>query len=380
MSVKERPTDRPKFVWVASHLYRLDPYGRYYGQARRQGKLIRESLRTDDRTTADRKLRDWLADIEKRDLSERSVSFRQVADRFAKEVLDTRALKPRGREYRDFTIENLFKKWLELETMPVRHVTRAGCARWLAKRRKDGVSGQLINNELGSLRMILDFAREHGIIGDNPADGLKRVKVHAKAVTIPTRAQFAALVNELRLNVSKEAADFVEVLGYSGMRVNEAAAVTWGEINWKSKLLAVTGGEAGTKNSRIRHIPLFAPLRRVLDHLRKEAGALAGPGDRVFSIRQCREAIQKACDNLKMRHWRHHDFRHFFCTNAIEQGVDFKTVADWLGHLDGGMLVAKLYGHLRAEHSMAMAAKITFDATTPPDNVVPGQFQKEKTA
>ena len=54
--------------------------------------------------------------------------------------------------------------------------------------------------------------------------------------------------------------------------------------------------------------------------------------------------------------------RHFFCSNAIEAGCDFKVIAGWLGHKDGGVLVAQTYGHLRNEHSAAMAQRITFDA------------------
>jgi site-specific recombinase XerD len=58
-----------------------------------------------------------------------------------------------------------------------------------------------------------------------------------------------------------------------------------------------------------------------------------------------------------------HLFRHFFASNAVETGVDFMTVAGWLGHRDGGALLAKTYSHLRAEHSVEMAKRITFDAT-----------------
>ena len=63
---------------------------------------------------------------------------------------------------------------------------------------------------------------------------------------------------------------------------------------------------------------------------------------------------------------------HFFCSNCIEAGVDFKVIAGWLGHVDGGVLVAKTYGHLRDVHSREMAKRITFDAeAVTPDNVVP---------
>ena len=56
----------------------------------------------------------------------------------------------------------------------------------------------------------------------------------------------------------------------------------------------------------------------------------------------------------------HHDMRHYFCSNAIEAGIDFKVIAGWLGHKDGGILVAKTYGHLRDAHSFEMAKRMTF--------------------
>ena len=58
--------------------------------------------------------------------------------------------------------------------------------------------------------------------------------------------------------------------------------------------------------------------------------------------------------------------------SPVEAGCDFKVIAGWLGHKDGGVLVAMTYGHLRSEHSTAMAKRITFDAMTTdmPDNVI----------
>jgi integrase len=56
----------------------------------------------------------------------------------------------------------------------------------------------------------------------------------------------------------------------------------------------------------------------------------------------------------------HHDLRHLFATRCIESGVDVPTVSRWLGHKDGGALAMKVYGHLRDQHSVAMAQKVSF--------------------
>ena len=40
--------------------------------------------------------------------------------------------------------------------------------------------------------------------------------------------------------------------------------------------------------------------------------------------------------------------------------MDIPTVSRWLGHKDGGALAMKTYGHLRREHSIAQAQKVSF--------------------
>jgi site-specific recombinase XerD len=84
------------------------------------------------------------------------------------------------------------------------------------------------------------------------------------------------------------------------------------------------------------------------------------PNTRVYALDTAKQALGTCCKRLGFPQWGHHAMRHFFCSNAIEAGIDFKVIADWLGHRDGGILVAKTYGHLRAEHSAAMAQKMTF--------------------
>jgi integrase len=53
-----------------------------------------------------------------------------------------------------------------------------------------------------------------------------------------------------------------------------------------------------------------------------------------------------------------------FATICIESGVDIPTVSRWLGHKDGGALAMKTYGHLRREHSIAQAQRVSFAPVT----------------
>ena len=45
---------------------------------------------------------------------------------------------------------------------------------------------------------------------------------------------------------------------------------------------------------------------------------------------------------------------------SLESGVDIPTVSRWLGHKNDGALAMRTYGHLRNEHSQAMAQKVKF--------------------
>ncbi len=82
------------------------------------------------------------------------------------------------------------------------------------------------------------------------------------------------------------------------------------------------------------------------------------PGDSLFRVRDAKKALSSACKRLGYSHFSHRAFRRCFITRAIELGVDFKTLAAWQGHKDGGALIAKTYSHLRTEHSDRMAEKM----------------------
>lgn len=80
----------------------------------------------------------------------------------------------------------------------------------------------------------------------------------------------------------------------------------------------------------------------------------------VMRVHECQKAIDSACKKLCLKRITHHDLRHLFATRCIESGVDIPTVSRWLGHKDGGALAMKVYGHLRDQHSVAMAQKVSF--------------------
>ena len=70
--------------------------------------------------------------------------------------------------------------------------------------------------------------------------------------------------------------------------------------------------------------------------------------------------MDRAAKKVGMTRITHHDLRHLFATQCIENDVDIPTMSRWLGHKDGGALAMKTYGHLRDEHSVNMAQRVSF--------------------
>jgi integrase len=117
--------------------------------------------------------------------------------------------------------------------------------------------------------------------------------------------------------------------------------------------------ETGTKNWTVRRVPMIPDARELFQRMR-EARADERLNEKVFRVNEAQKAIDDAVRKLGMARITDHDLRHLFATACIEAGVDIPTVSRWLAHKDGGTLAMKMYGHLRREHSIAQAQKVSF--------------------
>ena len=339
---------------VAECLYR-NGHGTYFALIKVRGKQIKRSLKTEDSALARRRLAELRTKAHGLSGDERGMTFDHLAERWL--ALKKGDLRP-GSWKRLVGILRVVKPFFG--GLPVRSVGQKQIEAWKIKRGAL-VGPRSFNYEREILRRLFEYARTGlRIILENPAQDIKKRKVGKAQLVIPTKEQFRVLVETLRAEPrATDAADFVEFLGYSGLRLGEATQVIWRDVKFDADSLLVTGGEQGTKNHEVRTIPLFPPLRRLLERLALAQGGAANA--RLFPFDSVKKALGTSCRKASLPHFGHHAMRHFFCSNAIEAGCDFKVIAGWLGHKDGGVLVAMTYGHLRNEHSTAMAKRMTFD-------------------
>ncbi|MFT4901851.1 MAG: integrase [Lentimonas sp.] len=358
-----KPSNSASFQKVAECLYRNESSGGYYALVKKSGKQIRRSLKTKDRKLADRRLREFREQVTGLDFAKGNakLTFDTLAKRWYKNA--SVGLKPSSALRKQTCINSLTKYFKGLE---VRKITRLNCDDW-AQKRSPKVAATTYNYERESLVGILDYAMREGIILANPALVTKRRKLGKVAITIPSKEQFELLIKTLKESDIRyqAAAKLVQLLAYSGMRKAEANAITWADVDFNKGSFTVTGGELGTKNHEARIVPLFPALTDYLKELRAEAQNLAELEGRsidaapIVAVKDAKKALMSACKKAELSNFTHHTMRHYFVSNAIEKGIDFKTIAAWVGHKDGGLLVAKTYGHLRDTHSFEMAKLMT---------------------
>ena len=225
------------------------------------------------------------------------------------------------------------------------------------------ISARYYNNSIFALRSVFTEAVEGGYLSSNPAKSLGVARVPATQLNLPNKLQFRAIVKAVRAGAhrtSEAAGDMIEFLAFSGCRVGEARRVQWKHISFDHKKIEIRGDpKTGTKNWGTRSVPMVPPMVSLLQQMEKRRLS-TDPEEYVLKIRDVRGALARGCAAARAPLISHHDLRHLFATVAIEGSVDIATVANWLGHKDGGALAMKTYHHLRDLHSSTSANKVTF--------------------
>jgi integrase len=365
-----------------TNLVRNGQSGIYYARVKVNGKDKWRSLKTARLSVAKLKL----ADVEKEVRAQGQVAVSEDATAGSSETTVQRfigiyrtrttnnsSLASATKSRRDIAVKALVKTWPELPYRDARRVTPTDCQQWAvkafregtgfvapkAKTVRKGMSGSAFNKCVESLSAVFEIAIEHGAAYSNPAKSISKATLTAKRLDLPTIAQFQEIVKaiaEAGARQSKDCADMVRLLAYSGARLKEATALRWSHVDSAAGTLTIPGTKSA---SSYRTVPIVPPLAALLEEIRGRRGREAAEAQ-VLGVNECMGALETACRNSGIKTLTHHDLRHLFATRCIESGVDIPTVSRWLGHADGGALAMKTYGHLRNEHSKAQAAKVSF--------------------
>lgn len=274
----------------------------------------------------------------------------------------------------------------ELGQMQITDVSAADINRIMLREKDKGYSAKHASNIKSVIKQILDYAIINTkLLAFNPASAVSVPRGMKKGHVEAPETDVLAIVKK---HLRDEFGQFVAVLLYTGLRTEEAAALTWGDVgkdeikinkavDYHGKpIIKSVKTEAGE-----RSVPILNPLR---PFLRKPKGAKKT--DYVFQkdgriltrseitsrwLNWCKGAglaEQKTYENRRRgerkcerTEWRPtitpHQLRHNYATVLYEAGVDVLAAKDLMGHKDIQTTQA-IYTSLRKRHREEEIKKI----------------------
>jgi integrase len=279
------------------------------------------------------------------------------------------------------TIENerqAIGRWRDhLGHIRIDHIAIPVISAYVDKRLKGGVfagrklkpvSERTANLDLLMLRNVLKTAIDDGHLRELP-----RIKMLDEAPAPKRRllmpAEFDRLIAAALTACTKngqQLADYLQFLAFSGTREKEALRVRIDDVNFEEERVTI-GSDGLSKNWESRTVEFNSKLGALLRQMflrRAPDSSWLFPspqrGDRDAHAKSFRESLKLARKAAGVELVGFHDLRHYFCSMCVMAGIDFMTIAAWLGHKDGGILVGKVYGHLLDEHRRKAARQVHF--------------------
>ncbi len=214
-----------------------------------------------------------------------------------------------------------------------------------------------------------------------PNEAQLKTKTKTKKIMFFTEEQIAKIINEANLKYSNEKPHYfygliIEILARTGLRVNEALALIWGDIDLKNRILSVSKTLSEVKNrnkksesdkNRItiktypktdksaRIVKLSQKAVEAFENIKRQAemyGLSTGSDDNIFqtqtgnnvSYRNVQRTLDAILKNIGIynhskdkdvkipRHYTLHALRHTFATILLLNGIDIHVVSALLGH------------------------------------------------
>jgi integrase len=126
----------------------------------------------------------------------------------------------------------------------------------------------------------------------------------------------------------------------TGMRKGEQYGLRWNEVDFERGEIALHR----TKNDSGRLVLLNSVALSALRILKKLADKRDDRRDYVFANQDSKKWLSTALKLAKINSFRHHDFRHTFCSRLAMRGENLKVIAELAGHKT--LQMTARYAHL----------------------------------
>jgi integrase/recombinase XerC len=231
--------------------------------------------------------------------------------------------------------------------IPVSEIDYLMIREWMAELHGESKKKTSIARKLASLRTFFQFLVREGIQENNPAKLVATPKVERK---LPTHLSMEDAVRfietpDLKTDLGRRDRAILEFLYATGMRVGELVNLNLKDIDFREKLVRVTG-----KRKKQRILPFGDPALQALLYYLNETRAtflnncppterddqtvfLNYQGTRITtrSVGRMVDKYIKLCAEIN-RDISPHSLRHSFATHLLDSGADLRDIQELLGH------------------------------------------------
>lgn len=308
-----------------------------------------------------------LAEIEARLLAGRGLDRPISLKVFLAEWTPVYRQRLKGRSW-EVTNSILKRAQRHFGTVPMTKVGIRKAEEYAAALQAEGHEPATVREHVGRLGTVWEAARERGYLASNPWRAVrKRLRKPPKTVI---RVVDRKMLGRHYGATPPELRPFVILIGETGMRRGEAAALRWEDVDPDDSRITIVR----SKNEDPRYLPLLpaargvlARLRRLLDASGQKAVGLVFPDVRPNAAQmRYRRAVERAgLPITKLHH-----LRHLWAVRALEAGAELYDVSKALGHrrIETTMIYADHLpdrGAARAIAAMKRAGRHNDDPPTP---------------
>jgi integrase len=249
-----------------------------------------------------------------------------------------------------------------LGDLKLQRITRTDVKSLKAAMEASKLSGRSIEYALAVLKKALSDAVDDGLMGRNPAQGVKPPKNEKPELEVWSPVQLRAFLDAVR---DHPWFPLWTVLGTCGLRRGEALGLRWRDVEWEPprmwvrRSLVTVGSRTEfttPKNDHVRSVDLDPFTTSVLrEHRALTELVFCQPNGNPLDPSKVSKEFRRLAILAGLPPIRLHDLRHSHTTHLLQNGVPVNTVAARLGHADPGFTL-RVYGHL-LDDSGSQAAK-----------------------
>ena len=234
-------------------------------------------------------------------------------------------------------------------------------------------STNTIKGIVSVLKQALRLAITLEFVDKEYCSDLKMSSSEEKEISVFTKKE-QQVIESFCLNHKKRNYIGIVICLYTGIRLGELLALTWEDIDFNSNLLTINKtsysakvdgktqiivDKPKTKKSN-RVIPIPNQLVKLLRVIKKESNSkyvITTRNSGMVGNRSYQRTFKFILKKVNVPYRNFHSLRHTFATNAIELGMDVKTLAEILGHTNA-MITLNRYSHSLLNYKIEMMNKL----------------------